>query len=141
MYAILCKRKIITAVFLLLLISVIVVEGYLISAVNNGANMHNPQDRLSFLKSINLNVDKDTYSEENILIPTEFSDVYENYNKLQFSAGYDLNDYKGKTVIKYTYTLLECEEETEVHLLCYGGKVIGGDICQTVLNGVMLPLK
>ncbi len=77
-----------------------------------------------------------------IIIPAEFNDVYNNYNDIQLSQGYDLTDYKGERVKKWTYTItnypgFENEEYIKINVLVHNGNVIGGDVCSIKLDGFM----
>ncbi len=81
---------------------------------------------------------------EKIKIPNEFSDVYKNYNSLQKKGGFNLEHYKGKSVLKYTYIVLNPPKDSGstfyVNLIIYEGEMIGGDVQTVELNGVMLPI-
>ena len=77
------------------------------------------------------------YTVKTVTIPLVWSDVYENYNKLQLSADFDLRDYKGKAVQVYTYN---CDGERNVNLMIYNGRLIGGDVSETSLGGSMKAL-
>lgn len=81
---------------------------------------------------------------EQIKIPDEFNDVYKNYNKLQKKTGFDLSRYRGKTVSKYTYIILNPPENSKdkfyLNLLIYENSLIGGDTMTPSLYGFMLPL-
>lgn len=80
---------------------------------------------------------------EQIEIPKEFDDVYENYNLLQLECGFDLKKYKGKTGIRYTYKVLNFPDDTDVfaNIICINRKPVGGDIMSPKLDGFMLPLN
>ena len=79
-----------------------------------------------------------------IVIPAEFSEVYEQYNQLQKEQGYDLSKYRTETVKQYTFKILNyCTENgtalsnVEAHILVRGGEIIGGDLCSTDMSGFM----
>lgn len=93
--------------------------------------------RVQYIKSLNITLLSDDYKVKTVSIPTEFGKVYNNYNKLQLTANFDLQDYKGKEVEVYTYS---CKDEINVNLMIYKGRLIGGDISETRLNGSMKAL-
>lgn len=101
-------------------------------------------NRIEFLKSFGWEVSSNV-SEESVTIPVEFSDIYENYNDLQRSQGYDLRDFKGKTVIKYTYEVINYPHFSDddlplsvvANILVYEDKIIGGDVCSMELAGFL----
>ena len=82
-------------------------------------------------------VNGDVLKDENNLM------IYENYNKLQKSQGYDLSLFKGVTVTQYTYEVKNypTDEVVLVHLLVYDGVIIGADVMSTAADGFMQGLK
>ncbi len=78
-----------------------------------------------------------------IQIPYEFDEVYEKYNEIQKSQGFDLNKYKGKRVMKYTYNVLNYPKEPDLSLslLVYKNKLIAGDVCSKKQDGFMHGLE
>lgn len=78
--------------------------------------------------------------EDEIRIPEEFSEIYEEYNKMQKTAGFDLSDYSGKICKRYTYSLNDTQEEIHVVFLLYNEKLIGGDIHEQRYEGWVKPL-
>lgn len=86
---------------------------------------------------------REEYTVKTVTIPLVWGDVYENYNKLQKSQGYDLSLFKGITVTQYTYevTNYPTDEVVLVHLLVYDGVIIGADVMSTAANGFMQGLK
>lgn len=97
------------------------------------------EDAAEFLKSYGWEVDAENVHTQQTVIPNEFSEVYERYNALQLKQGYDLTKYKGEQVIQYTFTVKNYKggDNIEAHVLAWGGKIIGGDLCNTELNGFM----
>lgn len=94
-------------------------------------------ERVAYIKSLKIDILGDDYKMKTVIIPMEFGKVYENYNKLQLSADFDLRDYKGKAVQVYTYN---CDGERNVNLMIYNGRLIGGDVSETSLGGSMKAL-
>ena len=72
---------------------------------------------------------------------------YTKYNELQKSCGFDLEQYQGNKAKKYTFKVLNYEDESiEVvaNLLICDDVVIGGDVSSTLLNGFsegLIPTK
>ncbi|MCM1054581.1 MAG: DUF4830 domain-containing protein [Bacteroides sp.] len=92
-----------------------------------------------FLEGFGWELDKRDYSRDEIIIPKEFSEVYERYNAIQLKQGYDLTKYRTDTVIRYTFKVKNFDgyENALAHVLAKGGKIIGGDICSTDMSGLM----
>ena len=103
-------------------------------------------ERTSFLKSLGWEVDPESERERDVIIPETFDEIYESYNELQKKAGFDLSDYKGKTVKKYSYIILnypsaEKGDIIKLDLLISDGRVIGGDIYSPRLDGFIIGLE
>ncbi len=139
MYAVLYKRSLRIIAFSLMLLCAFLVEGAIITRVEN-RDIRNPDERIAYLESIGIKVDADSLCEEEIKIPEEFSGVYKKYNDLQKTAGFNLEEYKGIIVTKYTYKVLCDDDNIFVNMLCYKGRVIGGDISSAILGGETRPL-
>lgn len=140
MYAVLGRQKIKLACFAVLLFITFLLEGVLITGAD-AADIRNADARLEYLSELGIEVDTASLEQTEVQIPCTFGSVYEKYNELQKSAGFNLADYKGVSAIKYTYRVLETSDEVYVNLLCYKGRVIGGDVSSRQLNGFMLPLE
>ncbi len=117
-------------------------EMYTIS--NNNADAKTNADRIIFINNLGYEVINSQPDTKTVFIPDVFYNVYENYNSLQKSAGYDLSLYKGCSVKIYTYkinTPVGYEGECVANLIVYNDRIIGGDISSVALGGFMLPLK
>ena len=75
----------------------------------------------------------------NFTIPLEFDSVYERYNNLLKREGFNLENYKGKECVRYTY-LIE-KDDLVANIIVYRGKIIGGDISSRRIDGMMIPIK
>ena len=136
------RRSTLFALILTLICAVFVSSKFTASTVYSEEGSTNYQ-RISFLESIKCKVQEEIVSKKDIVIPDEFSNVYENYNKLQISAGFDLVPFKGSKATVYTYKVTKYKDikDAYANLIVCNGKIIGGDIFTTDLNGQMLPLK
>ncbi|MGN1081279.1 MAG: DUF4830 domain-containing protein, partial [Acutalibacteraceae bacterium] len=63
------------------------------------------EQRMEFLRSYGWEVGEETESEQ-VVIPTVWNDVYEQYNAILLTEGFDLTDYKGVVATRYTYEIL-----------------------------------
>ncbi len=68
--------------------------------------------RVEFLNKYGLIV-KPVPEVQDITIPRRFGTVYEEYNKLQLSQGFDLKEYAGRDAVLCSYTVLNCPEYPE----------------------------
>jgi len=96
-----------------------------------------------YVEKLGWKIDRNPIETADVNIPAQFDDVYNNYNSLQKDAGFNLEDYKGKTVTRYTFSIKNYYGETGVraNVLMNNDKVIGGDIMTVAIDGFMVPLK
>ena len=79
-----------------------------------------------------------------VRIPEKPSEVFQRYNDLQKSQGYDLSRYAGQTVMRYVYKVNNYPGATEpvyATVLISKNQVIGGDITDTGAKGVIQGFK
>lgn len=95
-----------------------------------------------FIEKLGWEIQKGSVVSEEITLPEKFDEVYERYNAIQLKQGYDLTKYKGAKAVKYTFKITNYKDykNVEAHLLTWGGRIIGGDLCSTELNGFMTGL-
>ena len=89
------------------------------------------EERVKFLTDLGWEVTSTPKESGQIRIPAESSEVYDRYNALQKSQGYDLTQFAGKTVTRYLYEIKNYPGTTEpvyASILVYRDKIIGGDI-------------
>ena len=102
------------------------------------ANVSNNDARVAFLKNLGWEVTTSPKESSQVRIPEKTNEVFDRYNALQKSQGYDLSQYAGKTVMRYVYQINNYPGATEpvyATLLIYKNQVIGGDITNTAAKG------
>ena len=99
-------------------------------------------DRVTYAKSLGYSIQEESETKKDIVIPSVFSDVYENYNALQKNSGFDLSAYKGEQAEVYTYPVTNHPEGDGVmmNIIVCKGRIIGGDICSAEYDGFMTGL-
>ncbi len=94
-----------------------------------------------FLEQYGWETARELCEKEEVKIPQEFDEVYKRYNELQIKSGYDLTEYAGKTVTRYTFLIknypLDVGERVYGNVLCVDGYAIGGDIMTRSMTGFM----
>ena len=73
------------------------------AATSATANMASNDDRVKFLTDLGWEVTTSPVESSQVRIPQESSEVFDRYNTLQKSLGYDLSAYAGKNVMRYVY--------------------------------------
>ena len=99
--------------------------------------------RVQFLQNLGWQVNASPVESGQVRIPKEQNQIFTRYNDLQKSAGYDLSQHSGKTVMRYVYKVTNYPGATEpvyATLLVYKDQVIGGDITDTAAKGAMQAL-
>ena len=94
--------------------------------------------RVAFLKDFGWDVTTSPTESSQVRIPEASSEVFDRYNALQKSQGYDLSPYAGKTVMRYVYRINNYPGATEpvyATLLVYKNQIIGGDVTDTAAKG------
>ena len=100
--------------------------------------------RVQFLKSFGWEVASSPVESGQVRIPQEGSEVFDRYNALQKSQGYDLTPYAGKTAMRYVYKITNYPGATDpvyATLLVLKDQVIGGDVTDTSAKGVIRGFK
>lgn len=96
------------------------------------------EDRVSYLESYGWQVSPDSVAVEELIIPEEFDETYDQYLALQLGQGFDLTKYKGKRVKRYTYEVDNYptgETGIQAGLLIYKNTVVGGEVLSSQLGG------
>ena len=94
--------------------------------------------RIKFLQDFGWQAAASPVESSQVKIPKQTSEVFDRYNQLQKSQGYDLTQFAGKTVMRFVYKIENypgAAEPVYATLLVYKNQVIGGDITDTAANG------
>lgn len=97
-------------------------------------------DRLQFLAAFGWEVATSPVESGQVRVPADSSEVFDRYNALQKTMGYDLTQFAGKTVMRYVYKIKNYPGATaDVYatILISNNQVIGGDITDTSATGKM----
>ena len=100
--------------------------------------------RMEFLAGFGWEIDAEREDASAVTVPAKFDAVYEDYNDIQRAQGLNLQRYRGKTVMRYTYPVKNYEGwdgEVWATMLVYKDRVIGGDICYASPQGFVHGFK
>lgn len=89
------------------------------------------EDRIAYLEAHGWLVGEEAAAVEEVLIPEIFDASYDEYLALQAAQGFDLTQYAGKTVKRYTYQVQNypgLQENIWVSILIHKKTVIGGQV-------------
>ena len=104
----------------------------------------NNDARVAFLKEFGWDVTTSPTESGQVRIPEKSSEVFDRYNALQKSQGYDLGAFAGKTVMRYVYKINNYPGATDpvyATLLIYKNQIIGGDVTNTGAKGAIQGFK
>ncbi len=141
------KQKIVIAVAAVAVIVIALVAllgGNGDSAPTAAPSVTTNDGRVQFLKDFGWQVATSPVESSQVKIPKDATEVFQRYNALQKSQGYDLSQYAGKTVMRYVYKINNYPNATEpvyATLLVYKDKIIGGDVTDTAAKGVIQGFK
>lgn len=101
-------------------------------------------DRLEYITSLGWAVEETPMETIEVIIPEEGDKVFDRYNELQMSQGFDLSKLSGKKVKKITYKVLNHpsgEEDVNLTLYTYKKEIVGGDVSSGKEGGFMHSLQ
>ena len=135
---------IVAAVAALVLALVLMLGGDTETAETAVTTASGNDQRVAYLKSFGWEVTTSPVETGQVRIPKESTEVFDRYNALQKSQGFDLSAYAGKQVMRYVYTVNNYPGATEpvyATLLVYKNQVIGGDVTDTAAGGKIRPFR
>ena len=87
--------------------------------------------RVAFLTAYGWSVSPEPVETLRLLLPETLDKDWTAYNVLQKQQGFDLEDYRGKRVERFTYQVTNypgTTEDVQINLYLFDGRVIGGDV-------------
>ena len=153
------KRRILVAAALVLMLGFAVMGGVTFfgdQAVATGADISEQPERpsrvrtndqrLEYIAAFGWIVEPEPVEIMEVIIPTVFDELYEEYNALQTPLGYDLSRHMGRRAKRYTYVVTNYpgkEQDVRLNLLVRDNRVIGGDVYSlgedAFMHGLALP--
>lgn len=115
----------------------------LTGAGSSGIPGETNRQRLEYIQSFGWETGITHSKVEEIRIPVEFDEVYEEYNAIQRSQGFDLRKYRAHTVKKYTYEISRTDDDPVqllADLLVENGVIIGADVTSAEAGGLTAAL-
>lgn len=96
------------------------------------------EDRVAYLNSLGWEVDPEPVETLQFLLPETLEEPYLSYNQLQLAQGFDLTQYAGQQVTRYTYTVTNdprCAQGVQANLYVCQETPVAGDILCAGTNG------
>ncbi|MBQ3573994.1 MAG: DUF4830 domain-containing protein [Clostridia bacterium] len=101
------------------------------------------QANLEYIRACGYTADTSPAEVSYISVPETLDAVYSAYNAIIKEAGFDLNEYAGKTVTRYSYSVQNYDSSNtavRINILVYRKKIIAADISSLSKDGFILPL-
>ena len=98
----------------------------------------NNDARVKFLTDFGWEVANAPVESSQVRIPDGVSEVFDRYNQLQKSQGYDLTKLAGKNAMRYVYKVTNYPGATDpvyATVLVYRNQIVGGDVTDTSPKG------
>lgn len=96
---------------------------------------------IGYIESLGWKIEHTPIEISHLTLPKQFNEVFNTYNAVQQSSGFDLAPYKGKSVSRYSYRVLNHSEsasnEVIASIIVYENRIIAGDISSSSANGFM----
>ena len=101
------NKKKIGAVLLAILLAIVLLVAILsFSGGERPAQIRSSEDAAAYLRSLGWQVAPEPLEVQQIVIPRDFSGVYEHYIQLQRAQGFSLEKYGGMSAVRYTFPVL-----------------------------------
>ena len=100
--------------------------------------------RVKFLQDFGWSVEKTPVESSQVRIPEQVTEVFDRYNQLQKSQGYDLSKLAGKNAMRYVYKVSNYPGATDpvyATVLIYKQQIVGGDVTDTSAKGKVQGFK
>lgn len=110
------------------------------SAAPDAKGVKTNEDRVAYLAGYGWQVLEEPLATQELIIPQEMDESYDEYLALQTQQGFDLEKYAGKRVKRYTYEVTNYptgETGVQANLLIYRNTVIGGEVLSPQLDGFL----
>ena len=126
------------------IVAIILCAGGTNTQTTSAAPVSNNDGRVQFLKDFGWEVSATPTESSQVRIPEQTSEVFDRYNQLQKSQGYDLSKLAGKNAMRYVYQISNYPGATDpvyATVLVYKNQIVGGDVTDTSPKGKVQGFK
>ena len=100
--------------------------------------LRNNADRVAYLRELGWEVEEEPLESFRFLLPEPLEEPFLSYNALQIPQGFDLGDYCGQQVERYTYAVTNYPDRpsgVQANLYLCEGRPVAGDLFCPGANG------
>lgn len=134
------KKKLAAVLLAVILVIVAIVVALNVIGGSSVQKIRGSEDAAAYLQSLGWQVASEPVEVQQIVIPRQFTGVYESYIALQQKQGFKLEEYGGMSATRYTFRILNYPgggDGIVADIIVYGSSVIAGDVQSTAIDGFM----
>ena len=138
------KTAILLGAIVAVIIAIILAVGGSDAQTTSAPALTGNDARLKFLRDFGWEVDNSPVESSQVRIPEQVTEVFDRYNQLQKSQGYDLTKLAGKNAMRYVYKVNNFPGATDpvyATVLVYKQEIVGGDVTDTSAKGKVQSFK
>ena len=138
------KVTVILGVIAALIVAIIMLFGSSDTQTTSAPAASNNDARVKFLRDFGWDVTNSPTESSQVRIPEQTSEVFDRYNQLQKSQGYDLSKLAGKNAMRYVYQISNYPGATDpvyATVLIHKQQIVGGDVTDTSAKGKVQGFK
>ena len=138
------KTAILLGAIAAVIIAIIMAVGGSDSQTTSAPAVTGNDARVQFLQEFGWEVTKSPVESSQVRIPEEVTEVFDRYNQLQKSQGYDLSKLAGKNAMRYVYQINNypgAADPVYATVLVYKQQIVGGDVTDTSAKGKVQGFK
>ena len=138
------KTAILLGAIAAVIIAIIMLLGGSDTQTTSAPAASNNDARVKFLKDFGWDVANSPAESSQVRIPDQTNEIFDRYNQLQKSQGYDLSKLAGKNAMRYVYKVNNYPGATApvyATVLVYKNQIVGGDVTDTSPKGKVQGFK
>jgi hypothetical protein len=138
------KTLILLGAIAAVIIAIILAVGGSDSQTTSAPALTGNDARVKFLRDFGWEVDNTPVESSQVRIPEQVTEVFDRYNQLQKSQGYDLSKLAGKNAMRYVYKVSNYPGATDpvyATVLIHKQQIVGGDVTDTSAKGKVQGFK
>ena len=138
------KTLILLGAIAAVIIAIIMAAGGSDTQTTSAPTLTGNDARVQFLKDFGWEVDNTPVESSQVRIPEQVTEVFDRYNQLQKSQGYDLSKLAGKNAMRYVYKVSNYPGATDpvyATVLIHKQQIVGGDVTDTSAKGKVQGFK
>lgn len=130
------------ALFITILISALII---VLIMVLHSSDLRINKANIEFIQSYGWQTEDSPEDISSVTIPKEFDEVYNAYNSIAASSGFDISPYKGIKAMRYSYKVLNHSSSdtglVRANVFVVKNKIAAADISSLEIGGFIQPIS